>query len=86
MELLQEFLGIAGDNRMQYCISFALALGIILLLSTFCFTTIRYFIQCHALDRRYKGKEPATLPYWIPFVGSALHMIESPHNFLDQVL
>ena len=77
LKLLQMFLSIAGDNRMQYCISFTLALGIILLLSTYFLTTVRYLIKSHFLDRRFKGNEPATLPYWIPFIGSALDMIES---------
>ena len=47
---------------------------------TFLLTFLRFRLQCLG-DRRFKGKEPPTLPYWIPFVGSALGMVRNPHGF-----
>lgn len=60
----------------------AAVLILISLLSTHCFTTARYIIQSFT-DRRYKGKEPSTLPYQLPGVGSALDLVRNPHGFFD---
>ncbi|KAF5681670.1 cytochrome P450 monooxygenase 7B1 [Fusarium circinatum] len=37
-------------------------------------------------DRRYKGKEPSTLPYVLPGVGSALSLIKNPHGFFNSIV
>ncbi|KAF5001554.1 hypothetical protein FDECE_10902 [Fusarium decemcellulare] len=66
--------------------AFAIALiGVLLLLATHCFTTFRYSIQ-RFCDRRHLGKEPLTLPYALPGVGSALSLIRNPHGFFDSVV
>lgn len=62
----------------------AIVSGFFLLFSTYCFTTIRYFIQ-RSYDRRYRGKEPNTLPYILPGVGSALSLIKNPHGFFESI-
>ncbi|KAI9164115.1 Cytochrome P450 monooxygenase calL [Paramyrothecium foliicola] len=38
------------------------------------------------LKRRYRGKEPPTLPYVLPGVGSALSLIRNPHGFFDSIV
>ncbi|ENH66905.1 Cholesterol 7-alpha-monooxygenase [Fusarium oxysporum f. sp. cubense race 1] len=37
-------------------------------------------------DRRYQGKEPSTLPYVLPGVGSALSLIRNPHGFFNSIV
>jgi ABC-type Fe3+ transport system permease subunit len=64
--------------------TFALV-ALFLLLSTHCITTIRYSIQ-RFYDRRYKGKEPSTLPYVLPGVGSAISLIRNPHGFFKSIV
>lgn len=59
--------------------------AVLLLLSTHCITTIRYSIQ-RFYDRRYRGKEPSTLPYVLPGVGSALSLIRNPHGFFNSIV
>ncbi|KAM5384726.1 hypothetical protein ACJA88_002573 [Fusarium oxysporum] len=59
--------------------------AVLLLLSTHCITTIRYSIQ-RFCDRRYQGKEPSTLPYVLPGVGSALSLIRNPHGFFNSIV
>ena len=60
-------------------------IALVSLLSTHCFTTARYLLQSFT-DRRYKGKEPATLPYQLPGVGSALDLVKNPHGFFDSAV
>jgi hypothetical protein len=64
--------------------SFALV-AVLLLLLTHCITTIRYSVQ-RFCDRRHKGKEPSTLPYILPGVGSALSLIRNPHGFFNSIV
>ncbi|RKK81088.1 hypothetical protein BFJ69_g4000 [Fusarium oxysporum] len=59
--------------------------AVLLLLSTHCITTIRYSIQ-RFCDRRYQGKEPSTLPYVLPGVGSAPSLIRNPHGFFNSIV
>ncbi|KAM0222085.1 hypothetical protein ACHAPA_009664 [Fusarium lateritium] len=59
--------------------------ALFLLLSTHCITTIRYSMQ-RFYDRRYKGKEPSTLPYVLPGVGSAISLIRNPHGFFKSIV
>ena len=56
-----------------------------LLFSTYCITTIRYLLQ-RSCDRRYQGKEPSTLPYGVPGLGSALGLIRNPHGFFKSIV
>lgn len=58
---------------------------LVLVLSTHCFTTARYLIQSLS-DRRYKGKEPTSLPYQLPGVGSALELVRNPHGFFNSAV
>lgn len=58
---------------------------LLLLLLTHCFTTIRYSVQ-RFRNRRYQGKEPLTLPYILPGVGSALSLITNPHGFFNNIV
>ncbi|KAH7198438.1 cytochrome P450 [Fusarium flagelliforme] len=64
---------------------YALAAVLVLLFSTYCITTIRYSLQRFS-DRRYQGKEPSTLPYGIPGLGSALGLIQNPHGFFKSIV
>src|SRR5262245_53597203 len=57
-----------------------LILPISILVFTFLFTTLRFRLQ-RLDDGRFEGKEPPTLPYWIPFVGSAVEMSRNPNGF-----
>lgn len=61
------------------------SIALALLLLTHCFTTIRYLVQ-RSYDRRFRGKEPLTLPYVLPGVGSALSLITNPHGFFDSIV
>jgi hypothetical protein len=63
---------------------YALA-AFVLLFSTYCITTIRYSLQRFS-DRRYQGKEPSTLPYGVPGLGSALGLIRNPHGFFKSIV
>ena len=49
---------------------------------TFLITTCRFHLG-HITNPRNTGKEPPTLPYFIPWVGSALSMISDPHGFYE---
>lgn len=65
--------------------TYALAAVLVFLLSTYCITTIRYLLQ-RSRDRRYQGKEPSTLPYGVPGLGSALGLIRNPHGFFKSIV
>lgn len=65
--------------------SYALAALVVLLFSTYCITTIRYSLQ-RLCNRRYQGKEPSTLPYGVPGLGSALGLIRNPHGFFKSIV
>lgn len=86
-QVLQDLFNLDMRNAMSFhnfvveCILFAL----VLLLSTHCFTTVRYSVQ-RFRDRRYRGKEPLTLPYTLPGVGSALNLITNPHGFFKSIV
>lgn len=61
-----------------------ISIGLLLMLATHCFTTIRFRIH-HHYNRRHQGREPATIPYSIPGLGSALSWIQRPHDFFDSI-
>jgi hypothetical protein len=73
------------DNAVFAYPSAALVIFLSILTSTFLFTNLRFRLQCLG-DMRLKGKEPPTLPYWIPFVGSALGMVRNPHGFYKSAM
>ncbi|KAI9743465.1 MAG: hypothetical protein M1818_002777 [Claussenomyces sp. TS43310] len=52
---------------------------------TFLFTSLRFHLE-QADGRRFTGTEPPTLPYFIPWIGSALEMIRDPHVFYQSTL
>jgi len=64
---------------------YALVAVLVLLFSTYCITTIRYWLQ-RSCNRRYQGKEPSTLPYGVPGLGSALGLIRNPHGFFKSIV
>lgn len=64
----------------------AALLALVLLSSTFLVTTCRYYIQTRFRDGRFKGLEPVTLPYWIPWIGSGLTVATNPHKFYEYAL
>lgn len=86
MNLIREWLNFSKENKMEYYVSLFLSFALIVVLSTHCFTTARYYIHYHLIDHHNRGKEPLTLPYSLPWVGSAIYMIENPHGFFDHVL
>ena len=57
----------------------------IILVTTYLFTVCRFYVT-RGPRSRFKGNEPPTLPYWIPFVGNAFLMISDPHKFFEQTL
>ena len=58
---------------------------IVLLSSTYIFTKCRY-IAYSLVEGQHVGRKPATLPYWIPYVGSALHYVIDAHDFFISAL
>jgi hypothetical protein len=58
---------------------------ILLFCSTYLVTTCRFFIGSLG-DRRHKGKQPLTLPYWIPFLGSSIFMATNGHAFYETAM
>ena len=52
-------------------------------LVTFVFTSIRFYQQ--SLRRDEAGQEPPTLPYAVPWIGSAFDLIWDTHRFLAHV-
>ncbi|KPA38475.1 cytochrome p450 7b1, partial [Fusarium langsethiae] len=65
--------------------AYALVSLLVLLFSTYCITTIRYSLQ-RISNRRYQGKEPSTLPYGVPGLGSAFGLIRNPHGFFKSIV
>lgn len=57
----------------------------IFLVATYLFTLCRFYLTSGPKSR-FEGKEPPTLPYWIPFVGSAIPMVTDPHKFFLETL
>lgn len=57
----------------------------LLICSTYLVTTCQAFIGS-LYDRRYKGKQPLTLPYWIPFLGSSIFMATNGHAFYETAM
>ena len=62
-----------------------ISIGAVLLSSIYLITTFRFFVGS-LVDRRYKGKQPLTLPYWIPYLGSALLMTNDAHSFYESAM
>ncbi|PGH00652.1 hypothetical protein AJ80_09142 [Polytolypa hystricis UAMH7299] len=57
----------------------------IFLVATYLFTLCRFYAT-RGPKSRFAGSEPPTVPYWIPFVGSALSMVTDPHKFFMETL
>ena len=55
-----------------------------ILVATYSYTTIRFYIQSRA-SRWNCGKEPPTLPYALPWVGSALVYCLQTHVLLRRI-
>lgn len=61
-------------------------LGLVILCAiTYLFTSFRFSLTS-GLNSRFKGNEPPTLPYWIPWVGNAWSMVTDPHKFYEETL
>ncbi|KAI9783662.1 MAG: hypothetical protein M1839_003510 [Geoglossum umbratile] len=73
------------DNAVFAYSSAALVIFLSILTSTFLFTSLRFRLKCLG-DMRLEGKEPPTLPYWIPFIGSSLGMMRNPHGFYKSAM
>lgn len=58
--------------------------ALILIFSTYVFTKLRYLTS--TLPGRSQGKQPLTLPYWIPFIGSSILMTKNAHAFYESTL
>ncbi|KAK3315645.1 cytochrome P450 [Apodospora peruviana] len=87
--LLKDLVAVDMDNTDESTrlgrVGLEIVLGVlILLLSTHCFTTCRYLLQSFR-NRRYKGKEPSSLPYQLPGIGSAFQLVTNPHRFFDSI-
>lgn len=82
--LVEDFLEVDTDSHAVYTITRTIILILLLLVSTHCLTTCRFVYQS-LFDRRNQGKEPPTLPYSLPWVGSALQLIQNPHGFCEYV-
>ena len=63
-------------------ISIAVLAVILVLLSTHAFTTLRFRLGRRGNAGRYAGKEPPTLPYSIPWIGSAF-LMRDPHAMYE---
>ncbi|KAK8040055.1 hypothetical protein PG993_008466 [Apiospora rasikravindrae] len=62
------------------------ALSIVMLfVATYLFTSCR-FHWTSGHDSRFRGREPPTLPYWIPWLGNAWSMVTDPHKFYEKTL
>ncbi|SPO01744.1 related to cytochrome P450 7B1 [Cephalotrichum gorgonifer] len=90
LRIVKDFVGVDMDDTINNSaigtpVVQAAVFILILVLSTHCFTTARYLFQSFS-DRRYKGKEPTSLPYQLPGVGSALQLVRNPHGFFDSVV
>lgn len=82
--IVKNLLGVNNDDNMLGSLMLLAVFAVFSILSTHCFTTLRYLIQSFS-DRRFKGKEPPTLPYQLPGIGSALDLIRNPHGFFDSI-
>ncbi|KAK7920062.1 hypothetical protein PG985_008084 [Apiospora marii] len=58
---------------------------VMLFVATYLFTSCRFHMTS-GHDSRFRGKEPPTLPYWIPYVGNAWSMVTDPHKFYEKTL
>jgi len=65
------------------CILFSV---VFIIASTFLITTCRFYIGVSLGDRRFRGLEPLTLPYCIPWIGSGLSIIRNPHAFYESAM
>ena len=72
------------DNMVGQMLVQAALCSIVVICSTYCFTTIRYLTQTLS-TKPHSGQEPPTLPYTIPGVGSAWALIRAPHRFFDNL-
>jgi hypothetical protein len=85
MELAEDLLVVDTDKTVVYIITRITIWVILLLVSTNCITTCRFAYQS-LIDRRNQGKEPLTLPYSLPWIGSALQITQNTHSFYDYVM
>ncbi|KAK1635793.1 cytochrome P450 [Colletotrichum phormii] len=52
---------------------------------TYIFTTCRFYLSSKK-NRQFRGNEPPTLAYWLPWVGNGIQMIRDPHKFYEETL
>ena len=74
-----------GFKELLHALGAIVFLMTLLCCSTYLITTCRFFIGCLG-DRRHKGKQPLTLPYWIPFLGSSIFMATNGHAFYETAM
>ena len=65
------------DILFSIVIAFCVTVG-----STYCITSIRFIVSKRSYGASTKGKEPPTLPYWLPFVGHMFQMADL-HGLYD---
>jgi hypothetical protein len=54
---------------------------------TFVFTTSRFRVRSMLYESaKYQGREPPTLPYYIPWLGSTLFYLANPHGFMKSAM
>lgn len=52
---------------------------------TYIFTSCRFYLSSKK-NREFRGNEPPTLAYWLPWVGNGIQMIRDPHKFYEETL
>lgn len=52
---------------------------------TYIFTSCRFYLSSKK-NRQFRGNEPPTLAYWLPWVGNGIQMIRDPHKFYEETL
>ncbi|KAK6827835.1 hypothetical protein PG987_011176 [Apiospora arundinis] len=84
MELLRD--GLNHCNPIIEYIEYILLISLLIPIGTFLVTTYSFHIASRLGGRRFRGLEPPTLPYWIPFIGSGLSIATNPHKFYEDVM
>jgi len=79
------FLPVTSGYKGLDILGVILSIAAALFCSTYLVTTCRFLIGSLS-DRRHKGKQPLTLPYWIPFIGSSIFMATNGHAFYESVM
>ena len=77
----QTLVGVHVYHGVLLLFKYSFTLVFVVLASTYVFTSCRFYIGCSFENRRLKGLEPLTLPYFIPWVGTGLSIVLNPHKF-----